>query len=147
MTKVSRNAGRTGRIALLMSCAFVIGSGACHSGSKKKLPVSTTPVADGESIGKIERSAGGTAVVTEVRTLLTLSCDGAELTLRTNLETLTGGMDCARMVGQSIAARFLGQPVAVTYTGGAVQIENPTAGTIILPNIKDLTRMNSDVTP
>lgn len=131
----------------LVVFAFAIGCTACQSGSKLKRTIATTPVADGESIGKIERSAGGTAVVTDIRTLLTLSCSNGQLTLRTNLETLTGGMECSRMVGQSIADRFLGQPVAVTYSGGAVQIENPTAGTIILPNVKDLTRTNSDVTP
>jgi hypothetical protein len=147
MRTASERTRPTARIAALAVIAFAIGGGACHSGSKPKPPTATTPVADGESIGKIERSAGGTAVVTDIRTLLTLSCGDGQLTLKTNLETLTGGMDCSRMVGQSIADRFLGQPVAVTYTGGAVQIENPAAGTIILPNIKDLTRTNSDATP
>jgi hypothetical protein len=126
---------------------IVVATVACRSGSNTRRPAATTPVADGESIGKIERSAGGTAVVTDVRTLLTLSCGNGELTIRTNLDALAGGMDCSRMVGQSVTDRFLGQPVVITYAGGAVQIENPTAGTIVLPNIANLTRMKTDASP
>lgn len=147
MTTASGRTWSTHRIVVLAVFAFVMGGSACHCGSRLKRAIATTPVADGESIGKIERSTTGTAVVTPIRSLLTISCSDGQLTLKANLETLTGGMDCSRMVEESIADRFLGQPVAVTYTGGAVRIENSTAGTITLPDIANPIRENDDVAP
>ncbi len=123
-------------VALALSVGALVACGS--NSSAKKSSTATHPLADGATIGKIERSAGGTAVVTNVRSLLALSCREGEVTLRTNLEALIGSMDCSHMITQSIADRFLGQPVVVTYGGGNLQLENPTAGTIVLPGVSNL---------
>ncbi|MDP9238347.1 MAG: hypothetical protein M3P30_13310 [Chloroflexota bacterium] len=96
---------------------------------------------------RFQAQAGHGDNVTPIRSLRTISCSKGQLTLKTNLETLTGGMDCSRMIEESIPDRFLGQPVAVTYTGGAVRIENSTPGTTTLPDIASLIRESHDVTP
>lgn len=137
----------TRSLGAIAICAMIATMAACGSSSPALKHVVRTPIADGQSIGKIERSAGGTAVVTSVRSLLSLTCRDGILTLRTNLEILTGKMDCAQMIAQAIADRFLGQAVVATYTGGNLQIENPNAGTIILPKVTDLLAASTDVTP
>ena len=107
--------------------------GPCGGSAPSKKTPATHPLAEGATIGKIERSAGGTAVVVNVHTLLTLSCINGQLVVRTNLETLAGSMDCARMIPQSEVERFLGLPIVITYAGGRLRIESPTAGTLELP--------------
>ena len=124
--------------AIAIVCAVALSAfGACSKSTPARKPSEKTPLADGASIGKIERSAGGTAVVTSVRSLLTLNCAAGQLTLRTNLEAVTGKMDCSRMIGQPILDRFLGLPIAITYSSETLQVESPVAGTIVLPGVKD----------
>ena len=134
--------------AIAIVCAVALGTlGACSKSTTPPKPSAKTPLADGASIGKIERSAGGTAVVTEIRSLLTLNCAAGQLTLRTNLEAISAKMDCSRMISQPILDRFLGLPVVVTYSGETLQIESPVAGTIVLPNVKDATLEEIRATP
>jgi hypothetical protein len=143
-----RSASARRLTAIVIACALAIGtSAACSKSTAPPKPSGKTPLADGASIGKIQRSAGGTAVVTEVRSLLTLNCAADQLTLRTNLEAINGKMDCSRMISQPILDRFLGLPVVVTYSGETLQIESPVAGTIVLPNVKDATLEEIRATP
>jgi hypothetical protein len=107
---------------------------ACALGiSAKPKAAGSRPLNDGEEIGKVQRSAGGTAAIEGVRTLLALTCREKQLIVTTNKESITAGMDCQQQPPQAALDRFLGRPVAVTYAGGRLRIENPSAGTLELP--------------
>lgn len=122
---------------------------ACRSNATPR-PTSATSrsqTGDSQSLGRIDRSGGGTAVASDGRLFVSLSCVSGNLTLRTNLEVVHASMDCARVVPQSIIDRFVSQPVAVTYAGRAITIDSPTAGTIVLSEVKDFSVSSADATP
>ena len=111
---------------------LLLGAG-CSLGRDPEPAAPGNQLADGDTLGKIERLPGGTAVPTDVRTLLDVSCTTDILSLRTNRELVTGEMPCDRLLPESIIQRFLGQPVAVRYDDGRIIVENETAGTMELP--------------
>ena len=140
---------RTLRIATnVATCAAVLA--ACGGSSGFRTSTETRPLGDGESLGKIERLAGGTAVTSNVRTLLTLACQNGQLILRTNQEAISGEMDCSKQIPQAALDRFLAQPVVITYNGERLRLENPSAGTLNL-TVKGATtsalRAAPDATP
>ena len=60
-------------------------------------------------MGKIERLPGGTAVVSDVITLLNITCSNGVLIVSTNLKGILGKMDCAQQIPQSTLDRFSGR--------------------------------------
>lgn len=103
-------------------------------------------LADGETLGKIDRLPGGTAVVTSVITLLDLTCADGQVIVKTNLTSIVGKMDCQQAVPQSTLERFYGQSVSITYAGGRLKIESVSAGSLDLP-VEDATSRDVDATP
>jgi len=117
---------------------------ACTSGGSSKSPVaagatgapsatrSSSPSAGGFSIGEIKRLPGGTAVPTDVRTLMSAICTDGRLVVRTDRESIVGQMDCAQMVPAEFLNRFLNKPVAISYTNQRLRIETASEGTLEL---------------
>ncbi len=101
-----------------------------HFGTSPVHTPVTRPLTDGETIGSADRSAS--AGDQQVRTLLSLTCTGGRLAVRTRLEGLKAATDCAKIPPQSVLDRYLGQAVMISYAGGHLKIENPSAGTIDL---------------
>ena len=97
-------------------------------------------------MGKIERLPGGTAVVSDVITLLNITCSNGVLIVSTNLKGILGKMDCAQQIPQSTLDRFFGQAVSVSYANGRLRIDSASAGTIDLP-VKDATVTDVHATP
>jgi hypothetical protein len=119
------------RLAVLV-LATTLAATSCKFSTTSKKATNAQPLADGQTIGKIERLPGGTAVASEVITLLNLSCVGGQLIVRTNLQNIVGKMDCAQQVPQATLDRFYGQSVTVSYAGSRLRIDSVSAGTIEL---------------
>ncbi len=116
-------------VVLLATLAIV----GCSFSTAKKKSTGTEPFKDGETLGKIERLPGGTAVASSVITLLNVSCVKGDLIVRTNLQTITGKMDCAQEIPQATLERFYGQAVTVGFASNRLRIDSISAGTIDLP--------------
>lgn len=134
------------KIAMVMIAAAVVGAAGCSLNTASKKSTGTAPFKDGETLGKIDRLPGGTAVVTSVITLLTVSCINGDLIVKTNLQLITGKMDCAQQIPQATLERFYGQAVTVGYAKGRLRIDSVSAGTLDLP-VKDATITNVNATP
>jgi hypothetical protein len=140
----------------MIRCLFVVGAllvvltAGCDDGGGDGGDGSTDDPAAfevGETVGRIDRFAGGTAVPSDPRTLVALTCEGGRLRAETDVETVTGEMDCDRMLDAAIIANFVGQPVAIRYAeGGRLIIESLRAGTIELP-VSDPRLESDDATP
>lgn len=133
---------------LLMTVVLtgVLVSAACSFSTSEKKPSGAQPFADGATIGKIERLPGGTAVASEVITLLGVSCTDGQIIVITNLQRIAGKMDCAQQIPQSTLERFYGQSVTVAYASSRLRIDSVSAGTLDLP-VTDATITNTHATP
>jgi hypothetical protein len=118
-------------LSLSLSAFAVIGCGLGVTSPVKEPP--SRALAEGETIGRVERGIDGTATSGDVLTLLSLSCNRDQLTVRTNHNGITATMDCTKQVTQAAVERFLGLQVSITYAGGALTIESATAGMLELP--------------
>ncbi len=133
---------------LVVMCVLIgtLSLPACNLNTDEKKPSGAQPFGDGETIGKIERLPGGTAVASEVITLLGLSCTDGQIIVITNLQRIVGKMDCAQQIPQSTLERFYGQSVTVGYAGSRLRIDSVSAGTIDLP-VTDATITSTHATP
>lgn len=113
--------------------ATALAAAACSFNTASKKPTGTRPFADGETMGKIDRLPGGTAVASNVVTLLNVTSADGQLVVATNLTSIAAKMDCAQQVPQATLDRFYGQPVGIAYAGGRLRIESVSAGTLDFP--------------
>ena len=97
-------------------------------------------------MGKVDRSPGGTAVGSQVITLLNVICSNGHLVVTTNLKNIAATMDCAQQAPQASLDRFYGQAVSIAYANGRLRIENVSAGTLDLA-VKDATVTDVNATP
>lgn len=88
---------------------------------------------EGETIGKIDRLPGGTAVISGAPTLLAIDCVDDQLTVRTDVDSIVATMDCRQQVPQQTRDLFIGKPVALAYSRQRLRIDSPAAGTLELP--------------
>lgn len=126
----------TARVGWCLALALIVvmlGGTACKIGREKQARPEQDRLTEGESLGSIDRLPGGTAVVSEVRTLLTMECTNERLTVRTNLEQLTAALPCDRMLPAAVIEQFIGKPVAIRYENERLKVANDTVGTIELP--------------
>jgi hypothetical protein len=89
---------------------------------------------------------GGTAVVSQVITLLNVTCSNGRLVVTTNLKSIGATMDCAQQVPQATLDRYYGQAVGISYANGRLRIESVSAGTLDLP-AKEATVADVNATP
>jgi len=146
--KLARHAGRMPLAAIGAVAVIAI---ACTSGGSSKSPVaagatgatsatrSSSPSGGGFSIGEIKRLPGGTAVPTDVRTLMSATCADGRLVVRTERESVVGQMDCSQMIPPQVVDRFRGKPVAISYNNQRLRIESVSEGTV------ELTVMNAAI--
>ncbi len=123
-------------IALILAGVFA--SAGCSFNTAEKPVSRNTELKDGETLGKIDRLPGGTAVATNVITLLNMACANGQLIVTTNLKVIVGKMDCEQQIPQASLQHFYGQSVSIAYTGGRLRVDSVSAGTIDLP-VKDAT--------
>ncbi len=122
------------RLALTLVMALTLASAtACQTGSKAPREPGASQLDDGGELGEIERLPGGTAVATDVRTLVSVTCTDDTLFLRTSAELVRASMPCDRMPPQSIIDKFVSQTIAVRYAGGRLTMESVTVGTLEFP--------------
>ena len=133
-------------VGVVVVVAAVITVAGCSFNSTSKKSSGPEPFKDGETLGKIDRLPGGTAVVSSVITLLKVSCVNGDLIVTTNLHLITGKMDCAQQIPQATLEQFYGQAVMVGYAKDRLRIESISAGTIDLP-VKNATITNVNATP
>jgi hypothetical protein len=119
---------------------------ACVSGGVFHPSATGRPMTDGETIGESSHPTGSAGTPTSVRTLLSVGCQSGRLTVRTNVEAIIAGIDCAKDQPSARYQPFLGQIVAITYTSGRLRFENPTAGTLEVPVLQAKV-YQSDATP
>lgn len=100
---------------------------ACRPSTSDRPPPIVRQLAAGEVIGRVERASAGTPE-SSVRTLLSVSCTGGRLLVRTNVDAITATGDCAAQIPQSTLDQMLGQPAVVTYTGDRLVIESAARG-------------------
>lgn len=131
-------------VGVILVTAF--GAAGCQLNTISKKSTGAEPFKDGETLGKIDRLPGGTAVASSVITLLNASCVKGDLIVKTNLQIITGKMDCAQQIPQATLERFYGQAVTVGYASGRLRIDSISAGTIDLP-VKDATVTNINAAP
>ena len=126
----------------------VVLAAACSGGGGGDAPKAARdqPFKADQTLGRIDRLAGGTAVPVDVRTMLTAECTQGQLRVRTNLELITASMNCDQMLPISVTERFFGKPVAITYRNERLIVENEVAGTLEFP-AKDPRIKASDATP
>jgi len=134
---------RSLRLAPLLLVAL---ASACVSGGVFHPSATGRSMTDGETIGEASHPAAGAGTPTSVRTLLSVGCQSGRLTVRTNMEEIIAGIDCAKDQPAARYQPFLGQIVAITYTSGRLRFENPTAGTIEVP-VQQAKVYKSDATP
>ena len=120
--------------------------GCSFNTAKQKKSTGVEPFKDGATLGKIDRLPGGTAVASNVITLLAVSCLNGDVIVKTNLQLIVGKMDCAQLIPQATIERFYGQAVTVGYAAGRLRIDSVSAGTIDLP-VKDATIANVNAAP
>jgi hypothetical protein len=137
--------GRTLRAsAVMLVLAGVLAASACGSSTGSKKVRNAEPFPEGETLGKIERLPGGTAVVSSALTLVSVACANGQLTVTTNLQSIVGQMDCAQQIPQETLARFYGQSVSISYANARLRIDSVSAGTIDLPvNGATITDLNA----
>lgn len=133
-------------IAIAAALTATFAAAACRSGTDAPRPPGATTLEDGGELGSIERLPGGTAVASDVRTLLSASCIDNVLYLRTSAELVTASMPCDRMVPQAIIDKFVSQTIAVRYADARLTMESVTAGTVEFP-ATDPKVMPNDATP
>ena len=109
-------------------------SAACSFSTSEEKPSGAKPFGDGETIGKIERLPGGTAVASEVITLLGVSCTDGQIIVITNLQRIVGKMDCAQQI-PAVDAGALLRAVRDRRVRefGRLRIDSVSAGTLDLP--------------
>jgi hypothetical protein len=115
------------RRTLLASIALAALIAGCNTGSSEKGSVRTRALAEGETLGKIERAAPGTAAV-EVQTLLSVTCVNGQVIVKTNRHGIFGTSDCTQVAPLAAIDAFVGKTVAITYTNGRLSITNVGAG-------------------
>lgn len=122
---------------------------ACASSSDAPTASSERPLEEGQTLGRIDRLPGGTAVPVDVRTMLGAECEDGVLTFRSNLETILADMNCDQMLPLSITERFFGKPVAITYRENRLIVENDVTGTLEFPvsNARVAAALGADATP
>lgn len=130
--------------ALILATALAVA--ACSFNTASNKPGGARPFAEGETMGKIERLPGGTAVASQVITLLNVICSDGHLVVTTNLKSIAAKMDCAQQAPQSTLDRFYGQAVGISYAKGRLRIESVSAGTLDLP-AKEATVTDVHATP
>ena len=137
----------TPRTALMFMIIAALGAAAASSiGTGSKQGSAARPLTEGETMGKIERLPGGTAVVSQVITLLNMTCSNGQLIVTTNLKSIAARLDCAQQDPQSTLDRFYGQAVGISYAKGRLRIESVSAGTLDLP-AKEATVTDVHATP
>lgn len=119
------------RVGLILGIALAVAG--CSFNTAKKKSTDAAPFKEGETLGKIERLPGGTAIASNVITLLNVSCVKGDLIVRTNMQIITGKMDCAQEIPQAALERFYGQAVTVGFASNRLRIDSISAGTIDLP--------------
>jgi hypothetical protein len=141
----SRMTRRTLRAsAVMLVLAGVLVASACGSGTASNKGRQAEPFPEGETLGKIERLPGGTAVVSSALTLVTVACTNGHLTVTTNLQSIVGTMDCAQQIPHETLGRFYGQSVSISYANARLRIDSVSAGTIDLPvNGATITDLNA----
>ncbi len=131
--------------AAALVVAATVAASACSNTASKKTS-DTHPFAQDETLGKIDRLPGGTAVVSSLITLLDVTCANGQLIVKTNLKSIVGKMDCAQQIPQTTLDRFFGQAVSIAYADGRLRIDSVAAGTLDLP-VKDATVTDVNATP
>lgn len=125
------------RLAALICCALLAGAALLTGCALGLDDDDGTPgvreLDEGDQLGSIDRLPGGTAVASNVRTLLTVSCDGDVLNIRTNLESITADMPCDRLFPQTVIDKFIAKPVAISFGGGRLKVESDIEGTLDFP--------------
>ncbi len=109
-----------GAMAIAMAA---LAFGPCGEGVRGKQTPTARSLSDGETIGKVDRASSPESGVA-VRTLLSVTCRGGQLIVRTNLDAISGGSDCKQPIPQAALDQFLGRPVVITYSGGKVVVES-----------------------
>ncbi len=132
--------------AVMLVLAGVLAASACGSGTGSKKARNAEPFPEGETLGKIERLPGGTAVVSNALTLVNVACANGQLTVTTNLQSIVGTMDCAQQIPQETLGRFYGQSVSISYANARLRIDSVSAGTLDLP-VKGATITDVNATP
>lgn len=121
-------------ITLALAAVLALGfATACETESKSPRERGASQLEEGGELGEIERRPGGTAVATDVRTLVSVTCTDGTLFLRTSAELVRASMPCDRMPPQSIIDKFVSQTIAVRYADGRLTMDSVTAGTLELP--------------
>ena len=133
-------------LALIFGVAIAVAG--CSFNTAKKPSSTNAELKDGDTFGKIDRLPGGTAVATNVITLLNMSCTNGQVIVTTNLKVIVGKMDCDQQIPQASLQHFYGQSISIAYAKGRLRIDSVSAGTIDLP-VKDATVANnaSNATP
>jgi hypothetical protein len=137
---------RVARMMVVTAFAAILLGAGCSFNTASKGPTGEQPLKDGQTLGKIDRLPGGTAVASSVVTLLGLSCVNGKLLVRTNLQSIAGKMDCAQQIPQATLDKFYGQSVSIVYANGRLRIDSVSAGTIDLP-VQDATVTELNATP
>lgn len=120
-------------VAALLLAAAALAFGACSKKTRgAPAPAPGRPLADGESIGRIDPASSSTAVSAQVHVLLAVECRSDRLYVRTNVENLDAAMSCDGLQPQPAFEPYFGKQVSITYSGGQVIIENDTAGRIAI---------------
>jgi hypothetical protein len=134
-------------VILPLACASFLVIAGCSGSSDRPL---RTPVihdlADGKTIGKVIRGNDGTPEANAVISLVGVSCDAGKLIVRTNVSSIVGEMDCAKLPPQAAIERVLGQQVIISYNGGKVRIETVN-GTAVEVEARSPKITENDVTP
>ena len=136
------------RAIVLVAILIAAVATACSSNTAKKNLVAggAQPLAEGETLGKIEHLPGGTAVASNVITLLNMTCTNGQIVVRTNLKSIVGKMDCAQSVPDATLEHFYGQSVSISYANGRLRVESVSAGSLDLP-VREATSRDAHATP
>lgn len=118
-------------VATLLLAAAALAFGPCASGKRGATPLGR-PLADGESIGKIDPASNSTAVSMSVHVLIAVECRNEHLYIRTSVENLDAPMRCTDLQPGAVFNPYFGNPVSITYSAGQVIIENATIGKIAI---------------
>lgn len=134
------------RIAVVVTAAAVAltAFAACDSGTAGPPTPPARTLAEGDVLGKVDRTASGGEG--NILTLVGLSCDNGKLIVRMRETTVTGTMDCLALPPQAAIDRVLSKQVTLTWAGGKVHIETVNGASVDVP-ATDVAVTVTDATP
>ena len=134
-------------IAILVAFATAaFAFAACTTGGPGAPTPVLRPLAAGEILGHVDRASASTPTA-GVRTLLSVTCTGGRLVVRTNVDSITAPDDCTQVIPQPTLDGLLGLPAIITYTGDQLIIENVARGVKLSLNARNAKIGGIDASP